>query len=186
VHAKATRDLDLEGAQKDPDAWRGEWVRARGIVVEMWAIRLARPVLGRTDVFRGVLSDGEKHFFVDWTEKPPGADFSREAVDVEGIFYRAVSYEGATGERHSNAPLLLVRNVKVVDPAHEGGFSGTIRENMLTIVGTLAFAIFLAALLLSWAQKRGKRTRARAQPATIREMFEKKLREEGRVPPAPQ
>lgn len=177
-------EFDWQAAMDDPDGWRGEFVRARGILSEMWAIRLKSPVLGRPDVYRAVLSDGENPFFIDLTERPPDlVSDSRDVLEVEGVFYRTVKYEGRDGS-WQRQPLLVVRNLHRVEAVTETGWRQWLSQNGLWVIAGMAIFVISAVLLFSSfrRQRRPLRGGARA-PQTIHDMFDQKLRESGKVPP---
>lgn len=190
--AKAQKDLVWADVKADPEGWRGEFVRVRGIVGDHWAIKLPRPVLGRTDVYRSLLSDSEDALIFDMTEFPTDIDLSREVVDVEGIFYRTVKFENAApleGQKEAKIelPYLLARNIRKVPPAVDTGMRAFLQQHTLGIVGVIAFVITVATLLFLLVQSKNRRRKAPAPaPTSIREMLEQKLREEGHVPPPPQ
>ena len=186
IQAKAQKDLVWADALHDPESWRGEFVRVRGIIGEMWGIKLPRPVLGRTDVYRAQLSDSEDGLVFDITERPTQADLAREVVDIEGLFYRTVKFQTQSGAVIEQ-PYLLVRNIRVVPPAVETGMRAFLRDHTLAIVGVIAFVITVLGLLTFLVQQKNRRRRAASPaPTSIREMLEQRLREEGHVPPPPQ
>ncbi|MBL8858982.1 MAG: hypothetical protein JNL28_10785 [Planctomycetes bacterium] len=187
VTQRTTLDFDWEKAMADPDGWRGEFVRARGIMSEMWAIKLGRPVLGRVDFYRSVLSDGENAFFIDLTERPPDLESdSRAVLEVEGVFYRTVKYEGRDGSQQTQ-PLLVVRNVRTLTAAAETGWRAWLGEHGIWVIAGMAILVFSAALLFSSFRRQRRRPRGTPPPgSSFQEMFEQKLRAEGKVPPGPQ
>lgn len=119
---KAERHLDVPAALADPDAWRGEIVRWRGIVAGIETVRLRDPLGERVDVYRTVLmvddgSEGEG-VVVDSLDRPPALELQRDVVDVEGVFYRTVRYQNRRGESRE-APYLLSRGLRRLDLASE-------------------------------------------------------------------
>lgn len=194
VTKRTTLEFDWKAAMADPDAWRGEFVRARGILSEMWAIKLKTPVLGRPDVYRALLGDfdesiSEKEeqfqgFFIDLTERPPELrSDSREVLEVEGVFYRTAKYKGRKDEWHT-APVIVVRNLRVLPAAVESGWRAAFQEYGLWIVAGMAVFVISLALLLSAfrKQRRPPRTGSGAG-GSFQDMFDQKLREAGKVPP---
>lgn len=184
ITKRTSLEFDWATAMADPDGWRGEFVRARGILRDMWAIKLKSPVLGRPDIYRGLLSDGENAFFIDLTERPPDlkAD-NRDVLEVEGVFYRTVRYEGQKGEWFTQ-PLLVVRNVAVVKAAADTGFSAWLSENGLWVIAGMAVFVISVALLLSSFRKQRRPPRGgSAASGSFHDMFDQKLRESGKVPP---
>src|SRR5262245_22409022 len=49
--------LDYGRALSEPDSMRGDWVTERGVISELWAQRLHRPLDGAEDVWRGIVAD---------------------------------------------------------------------------------------------------------------------------------
>ncbi|MFN0006902.1 MAG: hypothetical protein ACKVXR_03265 [Planctomycetota bacterium] len=188
VERRAVRKLDYGAAMADPDAWRGEFVWRRGIVLNLYAERLRDPVFGMTDVYRGILAeaDGEMGVFFDLPGAPPEFELRRDPVDVYGIFYRTVRYEPLSPQVKENlvrtVPYLVVRSIRKVEDAKADptGFLGN--PLVVTIVGA-GLVLFLMRLLIYLFQRRRRRSRAPAlgREAGFREMFEKKLRQEKRT-----
>ncbi|MBK7874652.1 MAG: hypothetical protein IPJ77_02705 [Planctomycetes bacterium] len=183
---RAQRPLSYAACLADPDGWRGEFVWARGIIGGLDAVKLDTKAYGRDVVYRGFLaeSDATRGVIFDLTEYPgekPSIQY--DAYDVEGIFYRLVKYPSRTGELRE-VPWLIVRNLKPVPNAHEG------RQAFLAQFGPWllgGMALVLVAVLV-YSLRRGPRRPGRtARPAneSIREMFERRLREEGSPPPPP-
>src|SRR5882672_3025507 len=83
-------DLDYAQAMADPDGQRGEYVRWRGLLGHIKAIKLDTPVFDMTDVYRGVVTDaaGENGVLFDLVEPPPRIKLRDDVVDVEGVLYR--------------------------------------------------------------------------------------------------
>lgn len=184
ITKRTTLDFEWQQAMDDPDGWRGEFVRARGILINMWAIKLKSPVMGRADVYRATLTDGEHPFFIDLTERPPDLDSdSRDVLEVEGVFYRTVEYEAQDGSRQLQ-PLLVVRNLRKVTAGVETGWRAWLSQHGLWVAAGMAILVFSGALLLS-SFRRQRRPPRGGPPtgATFQEMFDQKLRAEGKVPP---
>ncbi len=189
VSARATRTLDYTAFMAQPDAYRGEFVRVRGVVSHMFTEKLREPIFDVTDVYRGFLAeaDGSIGTFFDLPTPPPGFDMRRGAIDVEGIFYRTVRYENQRGEIRE-VPYVLARNMREVEsaPAHHMGFLG---DHTAALLVGMALAIFSVRLLMYLAQRRRGRARPTvpASAPNFRDMFDEKLREErrrsGRLPP---
>jgi hypothetical protein len=182
VAQRSKIDFERDLVMKDPDAWRGEFVRARGVLKAQWAVRLERPVMNRTDVFHSLLTDGEQFFFVDLLDRPAGIE-DGDPVDMEGVLYRTVRYEGNTGDVHEE-PLIVARSMKRVPAAVESGWRLYLREHTVLLFALLAFLVFGSLLLFSAIRQGRKRTRpAAATSGSFQELFDKKLREAGKVPP---
>jgi cbb3-type cytochrome oxidase subunit 3 len=178
-------EFDWKTVMDDPDGWRGEFVRARGILSYMWAIKLKSPVLGRGDVYRAFLDDGDNQFVIDLTERPPDlkAD-SRDVLDVEGVFYRTARYEDRNGTVRT-LPLIVVRNVQRVGAASETGWRAWMAGNGLWIIAGMAIFVISLALLFSAFRKQRRPPRSSSGAGTsFQDMFDQKLRESGKVPPS--
>jgi hypothetical protein len=175
--------LDHAAALRDPDAWRGRWVRGQGVLVSIEANRLQTPVWNRTDVVRGFLSDeqGRQRVAFDLIDPPPLGPFHeglrRDLVEVTGIFYRTVSYESRDG-RPQQMPYLLARELRTVRVAPPG-FATFLKQHttglvimlvMLVCAGWVAFRIFKYGGILGVKKPKG--------PVGFRRMFEDKLRAE--------
>ncbi|MDZ4774407.1 MAG: hypothetical protein SGI72_14865 [Planctomycetota bacterium] len=184
VTKRTQLDFDWQAAMDDPDGWRGEFVRARGILSYMWAIKLKAPVLGRGDVYRAFLDDGETQFVIDLTERPPDlqAD-SRDVLDVEGVFYRTVRYEDRDGTLRT-LPLLVVRNISRVPAVVDTGWRAWLNEySLYVIIGMAVFVTSAALLLSSFRRQRRPPGSGTAAGGSFQDMFDQKLRESGQVPP---
>jgi hypothetical protein len=206
VSTRATRHLDYHAAIEDPDAWRGEFITARGVIVYMYAKKLERRVFGISDVYRGFITeaDGSEGIAFDLIQPPPAFENKVSPVDIEGIFYRTVMYE-TENTRPKEAPFyvrrwtplapmfvprwvrvvpyVLARNMRVVANAHARS-TGFLSDHGGTLLVLMGLAIFIARLLMYAFQRRARR-RAPARPirtAGFHEMFEHKLRDEGRSP----
>jgi hypothetical protein len=188
IEERAVRRLDYAAAMADPDAWRGEFVWARGIVLNLWAERLRDPVFGATDVYRGILSDGDGRdaLFFDLPDRPPEIELRKEAVDVFGVFYRTAQYEPLAPLKGDppvrNVPYLVVKSIRrVVKP--RGDPAGFLRDNYgLALVGA-GVVIFGARLLIYLFQRRSRRSRAPTRPRgpDFKDLFETKLRQDRRT-----
>lgn len=183
--AHVTRHLDYAAAMRDPDAWRGEYVWIRGVIAQMYTVKLRRPLFGITDVYQGILTegDGTEAVFFDLPEPPPAFKMEpREAVDVQGVFYRTVRYESKDGKM-LEAPYLVARSLRPVVNPRVTGTAGFLKEPRIAAWVAMGLAIFLTGLLVYVFQRRARRPgyATRAHSAGFRELFEKKLREEERV-----
>jgi hypothetical protein len=184
VTQKATRQLDYAAALADPDAWRGQFVRARGVLAGLETVQLDRPDYGRSFVYRGAMTDGDASNGVlfDLPEHPgEKPSIQGKAYDLEGLFYRTASYEAHDGKLKV-APWLIVRNLTLV-PSRLDQRSRFVDEYGLFILGGMA--LFVGGLL-TYALRRRPARPDRAHPAQaedIRAMFERRLREESSPPP---
>lgn len=197
--ARTTRDLDMKAILADPDAWRGQFVRLRGVLGDVVAQKLSRPVAGRRNAWRGQIASGDD--FNDLTvfealdrplehEKRSLDDMRMRAVEVEGVLYRTGSWtaekqnaEGQTEVLTFNLPWLFVRNIRLIDEG-QAPTRTFLNEHPMLILAVLAFVIFGGRVLVSWFARRRRKTRTPKAPSGIREAFERKLREKG-FPPAP-
>jgi hypothetical protein len=172
VQTRATTDLDFTAVMADPDRFRGEFVRYRGLIAHIEAHRLDRPISGAIDVYRGVIteSDVSEGVWFDMLEPPPAVDLERDVVDVEGVFYRTVRFENRKGQM-IEAPWLIVRNFSRPDPKtlkRHVGWSATFG---MVLTG-LALAYFAGRLIVFLRQQSKQRTRSEPrQGQTIRQMM---------------
>ncbi|MBL8861839.1 MAG: hypothetical protein JNK02_07480 [Planctomycetes bacterium] len=196
--ARVEARLDYMTAIRDPEAWRGRFVRIAGLVGQIWPEKLARPVLGRDSSWKGQLGSGEEFgepSLLEFLERPfPQValrDLEKRPVEIEGIFYRMVTFDseyvnpkGETVEATWEMPWIFVRNIRLLDEG-PGPARTFLNDHPALIMGVLAFVIFGGRLLTSWigSRRRGQRRPAPAS-TSIREMFDRKLRERG-LPPAP-
>jgi hypothetical protein len=152
IAAKSKRWLDYDGALKDPDGWRGEFVRHRGLVAALRATKLDSPVLGIKDVWRGYMSQGDKSEKVvfDLLTEPPKLQFNYDAWDVEGVFYRTVKFEDNEG-RTWEVPYLIA---KAIHPADEPSRLGILNHPIVMLLAAVGLALFLARLLLLLAKSK--------------------------------
>jgi hypothetical protein len=187
VTRRATRRIDYASVVRDPDAWRGEFVTARGFLVYMRAVKLKEPVFGIRDVYRGYVvdpgsdphSDGEGLVF-DLLDRPPTFEMRRDPVEIEGVLYRTASYENERGKTRV-VPYVVARNMRVVENPKVGP-AGFLKDHGGTLLVLMGLAIFSARLLMYVFQRRA-RQRAPARldrHAGFHEMFEAKLRDERR------
>lgn len=175
--------LDWADAMAHPAQWRGEFVRVRGIIASLKAVKLHGTDAGIEDAWRGFLfePDGSEPVAFDLVETPPDLRVDtavKDTLDVEGVFYRIVKYDavdtsGATVQRE--VPFIVARRLAKVQAAPPPQS----RRLLLLEVLAVAAVSVAAALLLS---RRAGRTRRAEPQAGIREMFEARLRESGRHP----
>lgn len=187
ITSRITRTFDRDSAMADPDAWRGEFVRARGVISGLTATPLDTRRFGRGMVFRGAIADGDGTggMIIDLPDHP-GQDLGIRsgAYDVEGVFYRVVRYENRAGKQ-MEAPWLVVRNLRPAPSAHEDR-SAFLDRFGPWLLGGIALAIVAWRVLAYVFQRRARRERHKVrEPQTIREMFEQRRMQEDRVPPPP-
>lgn len=179
THSRIEGDLSFEGAMKDPDAWRGRFVRVRGLLGGYEAVRL-RDTIGRSiDVYRGAVTtrwpgqgreyDVSEGVVFDLLEPPPSRIESNTLVDVEGVFYRTVRYENLDG-KIAEAPYVLGRTLKPVDPETVEK-SHTFDRTMLALIG-LAVAFIVGRVVFSVSRR--QRRRAGSRGSELQEALRKR------------
>ncbi len=173
VAERARIYLDHASALREPDRWRGEFVRLRGLIISMEAIRLRTPIRGAIDVFRGTITDanGEEGAVFDVLERPPEFDYERDVVEVEGVFYRTVRFENKRGG-FREAPWLIARNVRRLDTEklERRGPSNPLK--VLVIGAALAyFGVRLITFVVQ--QKKQRAQRGSSGRSSIRAMMER-------------
>jgi len=181
VSERAKLTLDWTTLTTDPEPWRGQFLRARGIVADIWAERLKSPSFEHTDVWRGLLTDadGDNGIVFAFLELPSNAErLGREAVELEGVYFRNVTYTAENGALRT-APWLLAKNLVVVPAAAESAYKATLADNTLLILALLAFAVLAGRVLFSAARSRRRATATIAPPQTIREVLEANRRRAG-------
>jgi hypothetical protein len=153
VQKKATRWLDYAGAMKDPDGWRGTFVRHRGLVAGLRVIKLDSPVLGVKDVWRGFMSEGDQSEKVvfDVLTEPPDIRPDYDAWDIEGVFYRTVKFEDNLGRTHE-VPYVIAKTVHL--RTEEPSALGILNHPIVLLLAVVGLALFLARLLLLLAKAR--------------------------------
>lgn len=171
VQARASVDLDYAAVMLDPDRYRGEFVRVRGLIAYIEAHRLDRPILGAVDVYRGVVTkaDGSEGLWFDMLEPPPAVDLEEDVVDIEGVFYRTVRYENRLGQEQE-APWLIVRNFRRPEPE---SLPRTRSSNPIMVVLIVAVLAYLGVRLIVFLRQQQKqRTRSEPREGTsIRRMM---------------
>ena len=154
-HAPATLDYKL--AMKDPGSLRGQWVKVRGLLVQVDAERLDHPLDGAVDVWRGWVADtdGSDPVAFDILERPTGIELQKDLVDVEGIFYRTVKYE-TQKDAVKEVPYILAQRVTRVDQAALERHGIADGWALILIILALGF-IGMRAVMIMRNQKRGDR-----------------------------
>jgi len=170
--AQAAREpvrFDRAAVMADPDRYRGDWVELRGEIGDLWAVRLGQPLSGSEDAWRGIVADtsGSDAVFFDVLERPGELELRRDLVDLEGVFYRTVSYENRDG-KILEVPWILARSVTRVDQAglpRSTGFSSP--WALVLIVLALVFvAVRFGSNLRRW--KRDNTRPANGASSSIR------------------
>jgi hypothetical protein len=139
---QAQRELDFSDALARPAAWRGEFVHVRGIVAGLQAVRLTTPLIDQEDTYRAVITeaDGSEGVVVDFLVPPPELEVQRDAVDVDGVFFRTVSYENKQGAV-IEAPYLIARSLRAYDPAAAPSSTELDLISKLLIGAAVAFVV---------------------------------------------
>ena len=181
-HLDFSLNLHYDKVMANPSAYRGRFVRMRGIVGESFsAKKLDQPIAGRTDVYRGQISDPDgdsDRAFFDVLDPPPPFRKKFDAVDVDGVFYRTLRYETVNGKM-VEVPWIIARTVVLRNSELKS-------TSTSTLVG--AFVAFLALVGSIVYLVRGSRPRKAAPkigPAGFREMFDERLRAERTKEPPP-
>jgi hypothetical protein len=162
LRARAGRRLDVAAALADPDAWRGEIVRVRALIVQRRAVRLARPLGEHVDTFRAFLTeaDGTEGVVVDFLEPPPPLEPKEDVVEVEGVFFRTVRYENKKGE-YVEAPYLIARGLRRLDTEQAPRSTGF--DQLAKILIALAVAFLVIRILFT--MKKSPMGRRRPDPS---------------------
>ncbi len=180
LERKAQRQLDFAAVMAEPEAWRGQLVRLRGLLAGIEAVRLARPIGERVDVFRATVieADGSEGVIVDFLAQPPELEVQWDVVEVQGIFFRTVSYENELGKAQQ-APLIIARNLRPLDTtvSRRPVFGG-----IEAILIGAAVAFLIVRILLSMRRKRGNE---RADAARASRMIRERARASATQSPPP-
>jgi hypothetical protein len=146
--AKSTYVDEYSKLIGQPDLWRGEFVRVRGLIAGIAAVKLDNPVHDIRDVWRGSIDQPgsvvEPYVF-DFIGQPPEFKTRETVVELDGLMYRMVGYESRTHLKQT-APYLLVRSIRTIEAKSEGGAETkfwTILIGLGVIVGYLFFRAVL-------------------------------------------
>jgi hypothetical protein len=189
-HLDFSLNLHYEEVMQDPAAFRGRFVRMRGLVAgNFMASKLDKPIAGRGDVFRGLIMDpeGNQPVFFDLLDRPPPFRKMYDAVDVDGVFYRVVKYETKRG-KIVEVPWIVARTVVKCQPDEESGGVSSSKLAVGALAAFLALVIFIVYLVRRGSRQRmvpGTAPVPGMSPAGFRRMFDAKLREERRPEPPP-
>ena len=184
--ARVTGRLNWADAIEHPDLWRGEFVRVRGLVGKIGAVKILNGDPGFEDVYRGYLAqpdvsrpDTSELVAFDFVDVPPPMVAKKDILDIEGIFYRTVRYESEGGPMLT-VPWLIVRNVSVYAPP-------VVHETLSSLSWKLGLVLLVSVgavmLVLRWSQRQRPR-HAGLPPAgtSMRELMESRLRAERKPP----
>lgn len=169
--AEGAVPFDRSAALAEPDALRGSRVRVRGLLAELWANRLVRPLNGHEDVWRGLVTDtdGSGGVLFDILDWPGPLETGRDLVDVEGVFYRTVRFQNMRNEV-VEAPYVVARGVSVVDTRALKRGSPVAGLPLVLILAALAYFGFRS---FSMIRRRRLSTAALADPSAV---FREKLK----------
>ena len=177
--------LDFDAFVAAPAEHQGRRVVVRGVLGQNWfPVRLRIAVRGVREVYRGVVTKDARDEAGDFTD---GVVFDAVApitdaeygdhVEMEGIFYRTVTYEAKKGDANKGitrtAPYVIARSLHKIDAeaATEHGFA---TGSMLFLsVLLLAIAWFVFRLAHVARAARGKTPHPAA--SGFRAMFERRL-----------
>ncbi len=147
---------------EQPDLLRGEWVRVRGLIGGMRAVKLDNQVNDIRDVWRGTVAqpNGSEAFVFDFIGTPPAFEVQETVVEVDGLMYRTVSYESRTHEQRT-APYLLTRSIRTIKAVSD---SGAEAKFWVILVGICVIIGYLLVRSVLRAQRRQNQppTRLRA------------------------
>jgi hypothetical protein len=171
VAARVEGDLPYAEVMANPDAWRGRFVRVRGVLGNLEANRLRQPIGNSQDVYRGVIAqpDGSEGVVFDMLEGDPRRfEMRRSTVEVVGLFYRTARYEKQYEDKQgkfAEAPYLLVRSLEPWDTGDLAKRTmvdeGNKIDRILMVLMALAVAYLVARVLFSIS----KQTRRRSPPS---------------------
>lgn len=194
VAAKITGLMKPEDVKQEPDLYRGEFVRVRGVVAGLMTVKLDVASASHTEVFRGVVTqpDGESGAVAfDLVSPPPKFDLQRTVVDVEGVLYRTVRYQTRTGKVKRAArevfdhdgvveiPWMIARTMKIADLPPATGIATVLTGKSTWILPILGLAAVGFWFVLRRAARNSRRKDpARAGAVGFHEMFQERLREE--------
>jgi hypothetical protein len=162
LRGQVQRELDFSDALARPDAWRGEFVHVRGVIAGLQAVRLSAPLAERVDAYRAILTeaDGSEAVVVDFLEPPPEIEVQRDAVDVDGVFFRTVRYENRN-DAAVEVPYLIARNLRTLDP------TAAPRSTRLDLISQLligAAVVFVVARILMSLRRPGAPRKPKRAP----------------------
>jgi hypothetical protein len=158
--ARSFEHLDHAQASADPAAWQGRLVSLRGILVDLRAVRLERPIWDEVDAYRAIVTeaDGSEGVICDMLGPPPDLDLDeldlrRDVVDVQGVFYRTVSYENQDGEPKL-APYLIAKRIRIPRLGDSERETSMDAWPLVVIGSALAYGLFRGALVVRDRRKR--------------------------------
>ena len=161
LRGQVQRELDFSDALARPGAWRGELVHVRGVVAGLQAVRLSSPLADQVDAYRAIITeaDGSEAVVVDFLRPPPEIEVQRDAVDVDGVFFRTVRYENRQ-DAAVEVPYLIARSLRTLDR------TAAPRSTRLDLISQLligaAVAFVVARILMSLRRPGAPRKHQRA------------------------
>ncbi|MEO6708304.1 MAG: hypothetical protein ABI054_01785 [Planctomycetota bacterium] len=143
-------DLDFAQALADPDSLRGKWVRVRGYVANKKAISLSAPIGVQKKIERAFMELAADHVVAcDLIGDPPSYKNQADTMEVCGVFYRTVSYEGKHGKQYT-LPYVLARSMELIETPSSGmaksllgGGKQLYLGALLGFVGVVIFVMYL-------------------------------------------
>lgn len=169
-NARPRERLDYAAVMADPAAWRGRLVTVRGLLVKLGAERLARPIWEEVDVYRAIVTeaDASEGVYCDLLGQPPGLpleeiNFKRDLVDVDGVFYRTLSFENKRNQM-TEVPYIIAKRIRLVDL--EGVRRSTVLDQLF--VAFLAAAVVLIVLRVTLTIRRHRRRSLADRRASLR------------------
>ncbi len=174
----------FDEVMKDPDAYRGQFLRMRGVIGKNFrAFKLDEPIAGRRDFYRGQISDPDNDspvVFFDLLDYPGEFDRGYDTVEIDAAFYRMVEFETQKGILR-RTPWIIGKTVRVIAaPEH---------PKVSTTVGLVVIAAFLALFFaIVYLLRPGSARKTSSVPeAGFRNMFEQRRQQppltEGEEPP---
>jgi hypothetical protein len=114
-HPPESLNAKYDEILKDPAAFRGRFVRLRGVVGHVGALKLDEKIDGRDEAYRGQASgpDGEQRVIFDILDRPPAVRRALDEVEIDGVFYRTVRFETKKGTV-AEVPWIVARKIVVL------------------------------------------------------------------------
>jgi hypothetical protein len=184
-HLSFKLNRHFEDVMADPAAYRGRFVRMHGVVApkSYGAKKLEKPIAGRIDTYRGQVTDDEVDspmVFFDVLDRPADFDVGYDEVDIDGIFYRTVTFESRDGKTRK-CPWIVGRTVNIAKkPVVAPPSAGIGPAAALT-----AFLAIVIAIVYLVRRGRPAKAPAGARPAGFRRASDRKISPERPEEPPP-
>lgn len=180
---KFSLNLHYDEVMKNPAAYRGQFVRMRGMAGHFRAHKLDAPIAGRTDFYRGLIADpgDTERVIFDLLDPPPPFRQMYEPVDVDAVLFRTVKYQSQGGNT-VELPWIIGRTVAVKSTTQAGI---SLARAITAIVGFLALLFVIVYLFRRGKSPLGSTRGRTTKNAGFRDMFQRKLDEERRQGPPP-